>query len=440
MQVIAEWTGGHADALRRALRMTNEDFADYLGIGVRTVAYWRAQPEIRPRARMQEILDTALKRAPDRVKAQFTLLVNEAHRGRDHHPPGKAESSAVVPDPMTSQKLNKEDKRTLWRPANADVGDIFTPDDEERLIMAARSPRHFDPGIINALSAVLSGQRRAEDIIGSTSLIAPVKAELAVIEDLVIEARGDARANVLDIGSQWAQFAGWLHANSRQLSEANRLYGLALEWALEADKPDMIATALSMQGHAAWLAGKPSPVIGLSRAAQRDNRASPGVRALAIQQEARGIALSGDAGISDVDRKFDRAEELAAQAAGKPEDEPPWIYFFSSDYLILQRGLAYRLLGEYVRANDLLTAGLSAIPEDMRQSDWVASHYLLQLAVNSAKAGDVSAACTVAHEINVIARRTRLEELRTTLIKFYNWLCRNWPNDPQVAELGEALR
>jgi tetratricopeptide (TPR) repeat protein len=248
------------------------------------------------------------------------------------------------------------------------------------------------------------------------------------------------RANVLDIGSQWAQFAGWLHANNRQLSEANRLYGLALEWALEADKPDMIATALSMQGHASWLAGKPSPMIGLSRAAQRDNRASPGVRALAIQQEARGVALSGEAEIDDVDRKFDKAEELVAQAAEKPEDEPPWIYFFSSDYLILQRGLVYRLLGEYVKANELLTAGLSAIPEDMRQSDWVASHYLLQLAVNNAKAGDVGAACAVAHEINVIAQRTRLEGLRTTLIRFYKWLSQNWPNDPQVAELGEALR
>jgi hypothetical protein len=164
------------------------------------------------------------------------------------------------------------------------------------------------------------------------------------------------------------------------------------------------------------------------------------VRALAIQQEARGIALSGEAGIADIDRKFDHAEELVAQAAEKPEDEPPWIYFFSSDYLILQRGLAYRLLGEYVKANKLLTAGLSAIPEDMRQSDWVASHYLLQLAVNNAKAGDVGAACAVAHEINVIARRTRLEGLRTTLIRFYTWLSQNWPNDPQVAELGEALR
>ena len=439
MQVIAAWTGGHADALRQALRMTNEAFAGHLGVAVRTVAYWRKRPGIHPRAAMQEVLDTALECAPDRVKAQFALLANEACRAPDHQS-DEAGPAAVASDPMTDRKQDRDDKPTLWRPDGADATGDFTPDDEERLISAARSPRRYDPGVVDALSTVLSGQRHAEDVIGSTSLIEPVKAQLAVVGDLVTEARGDVRANVLDISSQWAQFAGWLQANNRQFGEANRLYGLALEWALEADKPNMIATALSMQGHVAWLAGQASPMIGLSRAAQRDDRASPGVRALAIQQEARGIALSGEAGIADIDRKFDHAEELVAQAAEKPENEPPWIYFFSPDYLTLQRGLAYRLLGEYDKANELLTAGLSAIPEDMRQSDWVASHYLLQLAVNNAKSGDVSAACTVAHEINIIAQRTHSEGLRTTLIRFYTWLSRNWPDDPQVAELGEALR
>jgi hypothetical protein len=439
MQVIAAWTGGSADALRQAFRMTNEGFADHLGVAVRTVAYWRKRPGIHPRAAMQEVLDTALECAPGRVKAQFALLANEACRAPDHQS-DEAGPAAVASDPMTDRKQDRDDKPTLWRPDGADAIGEFTPDDEERLISAARSPRRYDPGVVDALSTVLSGQRHAEDVIGSTSLIEPVKAQLTVVGNLVTEARGDVRTNVLDISSQWAQFAGWLQANNRQFGEANRLYGLALEWALEADKPNMIATALSMQGHVAWLAGQASPMIGLSRAAQRDNRASPGVRALAIQQEARGIALSGEAGIADTDRKFDHAEELVAQSAEKPENEPPWIYFFSPDYLTLQRGLAYRLLGEYYRANELLTAGLSAIPEDMRQSDWVASHYLLQLAVNNAKSGDVNAACTVAHEINIIAQRTHSEGLQTTLTRFYTWLSRNWPDDPQVAELGEALR
>jgi DNA-binding transcriptional regulator YiaG len=71
MQVIASWTGGEADTLRQALRMTNESFADHLGISARTVANWRKHHDIIPQSGMQEVLDATLERAPDRVKAQF---------------------------------------------------------------------------------------------------------------------------------------------------------------------------------------------------------------------------------------------------------------------------------------------------------------------------------------------------------------------------------
>src|SRR5229473_693875 len=80
MQVIASWTGGHADLLRQSLRMTNESFAEYLGVAVRTVAYWRKRPETVPKPAIQETLDAALERAPDRAKAQFALLAEHSKR------------------------------------------------------------------------------------------------------------------------------------------------------------------------------------------------------------------------------------------------------------------------------------------------------------------------------------------------------------------------
>jgi tetratricopeptide (TPR) repeat protein len=302
------------------------------------------------------------------------------------------------------------------------------------------SPRRHDPRMIDALSTVLAAQRRAEDVIGSAAIIEPVRAQLTVIKDLVTDARGEMRTGILDIGSQWSQFAGWLSANTGQLDEANRFYRLALEWATEAGKPDMMATALSMQGHTAWLRGKAGPVIGLSEAAQRDKRASPGVRALAVQQEARGIALTGAAKIDDIDRKLDEAEKLAARAAENPDDEPPWIYFFSPDYLIMQRGLAYRLLGHYEAANKLLTEGLASIPAEMRGSDWVASHYLLQLAITYAQTGEVAQACGLAKEAGIIAQQTDSTRLRKDLSRFGARMAAKWPERPEVIELAEFLR
>src|SRR5260370_38293033 len=81
MQVIATWSGGQADLLRQAFRMTNESYAEHLGVHARTVANWRGNPDVIPRPAIQEILDVTLERAPDRVKAQFAVLIGEAGGG-----------------------------------------------------------------------------------------------------------------------------------------------------------------------------------------------------------------------------------------------------------------------------------------------------------------------------------------------------------------------
>src|ERR1700722_5796202 len=81
MQVIATWTGGDAHLLQQSLRMSNESFAEYLGVVTRTVANWRKQPEIIPKPSIQEALDTALERAPDRAKGPVHPAVTTRQAG-----------------------------------------------------------------------------------------------------------------------------------------------------------------------------------------------------------------------------------------------------------------------------------------------------------------------------------------------------------------------
>jgi DNA-binding transcriptional regulator YiaG len=75
VEVVDEWTGQQANALKRALRLTNETFAAQLGTAVRTVAKWNADPAMVPTPEMQQALDTLLNQSPDDAKARFTLLV-----------------------------------------------------------------------------------------------------------------------------------------------------------------------------------------------------------------------------------------------------------------------------------------------------------------------------------------------------------------------------
>ncbi|PBC83990.1 MULTISPECIES: NUDIX hydrolase [unclassified Streptomyces] len=76
MDVIEVWSGRHACLLQSALRLTNEQFAARLGIAVRTVAAWHADPAVVPRKEMQQLLDTVHEKAPATARQRFTLLVS----------------------------------------------------------------------------------------------------------------------------------------------------------------------------------------------------------------------------------------------------------------------------------------------------------------------------------------------------------------------------
>lgn len=83
MDVVGLWSGRSACALQAALRLTNEAFAHHLGIALRTVATWHADPDIVPRAEMQQLLDEAYERAGPAVRARFVLLSSRSREGQE---------------------------------------------------------------------------------------------------------------------------------------------------------------------------------------------------------------------------------------------------------------------------------------------------------------------------------------------------------------------
>jgi len=114
MDAVASWDGGKADALRRALRMTNEQFAEHLGIAVRTVAYWRKDPEMVPLPATQEILDAALANAPEQAKAQFWLLRDEGPDDpANHHQDSPLAQVHRISEWLSSTNVTDETVDTL---------------------------------------------------------------------------------------------------------------------------------------------------------------------------------------------------------------------------------------------------------------------------------------------------------------------------------------
>ncbi len=74
------------------------------------------------------------------------------------------------------------------RDAAATFDGSLSPDRRDRLDWTARKPRATDMAAVEALADVLAAQRRAEDSLGSEAMLRPVRAQIAVVEDLVTEA------------------------------------------------------------------------------------------------------------------------------------------------------------------------------------------------------------------------------------------------------------
>ncbi|MCX9192643.1 transcriptional regulator [Carbonactinospora thermoautotrophica] len=320
-------------------------------------------------------------------------------------------------------------------------GTPLDPDTEERLRKAVQQPRRVDTAVVDSLAVTLAAQRRLEDAIGSVPLVEPITTHLAVIEDLVRDARGPLRPRVLDVAAQWAQFCGWLHTANGRLAPARAWFDRASEWALEAGDRNMVATALSFKGHVAWLAGHVGPVIGLSQAAQRDRSVYVGQLTYDALQEARGHALAGDRAAAE--RKIGEAGELAARTAEYDGEVPPWQYYRLPAFFALEQGLVYRYLGQEdpasnQRAVDLLTAGLTGLPDEMRGAEWTGD-YRCQLVLAHIQADEPEQATAAAAEAAKIARETNSPRLIAQLQRLHARLAATWPTLPAVTDLGEHL-
>ncbi|MBV9405190.1 MAG: hypothetical protein JO211_07585, partial [Acidobacteriaceae bacterium] len=307
MQVIASWTGGQADALRQALRMTNESFADHLGVAVRTIAYWRKRPGITPQPAMQEVLDAALERAPDRAKAQFALLVSETYHAADDQP-DNAKPFAVSFDAMTNREWNRDDAHTLSLSFDAAL-ERSAVDDIERLshmwliceapqIIELSAGRRVSDALISAVEHRVVQLRRADDFITGSASRDLVQNELAATVRLLSDGsltEVQARRILTAIG-ELAQLGAWVAADAGLLGEAARYVRGGILASRAALNAPLAANIISTFSYQVANTGNPNEAVVLARTAyqggQRD--ATPITRALLLERVAWSAARSGD--------------------------------------------------------------------------------------------------------------------------------------------------
>lgn len=341
MNVIATWTGREADILRQSLRMTNEAFAAHLGVAVRTVANWRKRPDIVPQAAIQEALDTALERAPDRVKTQFSLLLQ----------------ADQIAQPSANGQLGHDPDDP--RP------EALSPDDQERLSGVVRNPSRLDIATVEDLTEVLASQRRIEDALGPRAVLPPMTLQLDAITRVLRDASGPNRDALAHLVAEWTSYVGWLHTATRRDSEAVAMFSRAEELADDVGNGTVAATAASFRGYVALLQGRPRSAIRASAAAAATPGAHPTQRTYDMLQTAQSYAELDD---TEAARRFLHKAADLATTAGEP---PPAVYWYTEPFFRLNIGLAQLGIGQYRDAADSLRSGIHDMPADQSDAEWM---------------------------------------------------------------------
>jgi tetratricopeptide (TPR) repeat protein len=293
---------------------------------------------------MQAILDTALDRAPDRVKAQFAVLVDEVN---SHAP--DADHSPVPPDPMIASL------------------DAMGPDPDEqtRIRGVLHAPARLDEATIAHLTQGLYGHRHAEDSIGPSVMIGPMQAELEILVKVFRETSGPHKAALMHLVADWTTFVAWLHTELREYPEADATFATAEEMSDEIGDGILASTATSYRGYLALLQGRYRAAIRDTAAALGTPGSHPTQNAYDILQLAQGYAGLGD--VREAKNLLRRASDLVTNAGEPPES----LYWYTEPFLRMNIGLTQHAIGQYRDAADSIRSGIAELPDDQQNAGWL---------------------------------------------------------------------
>ncbi|MFI0350635.1 helix-turn-helix domain-containing protein [Actinomadura sp. 9N407] len=250
-------------------------------------------------------------------------------------------------------------------PAPRPLGTTLTPDDKERVTQVVRRPSRLDVGTLNALATVLAGQRRLEDAVGPTALLGPVTGQLDALVAMLRDASGPLRDRLGRFVAEWTVYAGWLHAAVRQDGQALNLFAQGEDLGDDFADGTIAGIATSFRGYVARQQGRPRAVVRASSAALATPGGHPVQRTFDQLQAAQGYAALGE--IDQARRLLDTATERAADDI----EPPPPVYWYSEPFFQLNIGMIHNNIGEYGDAAALLNAGLTGMPADQAEAEWL---------------------------------------------------------------------
>ena len=308
----------------------------------RTVANWRGNPGVTPRPAVQEILDAALERAPDRVKAQFALLIGEAEG--DNRDTGHLESFEESLDVTSNSEIEGTE---LLDSIRGHIHEIVALDNRFGGADLIRLSVRFFRNLRDQLGIGCYDPRLERDLHSATGELAEVVGWLAY----------DAEA----------------HDLCRRMNQESLYFTR-----LAGDKTIELLTLQNSSMHAA-AEGRPREALHIARSVlEGDYKLSPRIKALFLTRKARALAQSGD---ESALRLLPEIRDL--YLSGVSDADPAWAWWIDDRELTWHEAMVQRDLGLSGDAIDHFERSVMAIPANEIRSQYVHRAYLLQSQVDN---------------------------------------------------------
>jgi DNA-binding XRE family transcriptional regulator len=345
-------------------------------------------------------------------------------------PDGEATPSAATADWDAMSPLNR--RSLLKHGLAATALPALGLDELGRVAEAmADARRYFDGPVLDYLSRQLAACKTDDGTLGPAKTLPLVLGVVGAIEEHARDVKPDIRRDLLRLGAEGAEFAGWLYRDVRDYGRTLYWYDRAIEWAQEADDQAMQGYVLLKKAQLAFDQREPLRMLTLAQAVQRGPWSLPTrVQAESVQQEARAEVMLG-ATADAVAAKLDRARQLL----GARDDAASTLGAHYNDTLLtMQTAICYTEAGAPRRAVELYDESL--VENRFSPRDY--GFFLSLRAGSLALAGEPDEAARTGVESAARADSTSSRRTKQELVRVLGYL-RPWTNRPAVTQLREVV-
>lgn len=392
--MIRKWTGHESRVLRQAMRLSQRDFANDLGISAKSVATWEAGgSRFVQRPESQAILDTKLSQVSDEVRARFKLILS------DETEAAETERNATIA--VQTERPAESPIRVapnLSRPENLpdSLGSSFVSDMSDadavkrRAFLASvavvgfgavngtsarETIRHEISRPLNAQSATTNVEEWRQIITEygesypatqPAELLKMLMVDLYSLQDAMHSNSREADQRALrGVCAMLSAFTAQTIANLGNLHESRRWWRTARE---AADESEDSYAILWIRGREIILAGyEQRPLSSILRLiseleARITERSPARPRMQFLSGKAQTLALMGQPAADEAEKTLNRLRSSFDSVPNVAPTTTNMITTCAEEHLYFTESLTYTYLGEFRKADRAQSAALRIYP------------------------------------------------------------------------------